>query len=247
MNYLLLHGAWHDGSAWDGVAACLRARGHTVHAPTLAGHGPAPDARISHEGVTQALVDYVRQLDLTGVTAVAHSLGGTFLARLAEREPERFARLVFVSAFIPRSGVSMLDDCPPLHRANLERLGASRGDGLLRLPYGLWRRDFIEPLDERAARAIHACLAPQPLGPCQERYTLERFPDLAVPMHVVHCEDDRALPPGHWGWHPRMTQRLRMPRVVSIPGSHEILYTAPERLAAILLALPEGAPRQSAS
>ena len=32
---LLIHGAWHGGFAWHGVARRLRQRGHTVVAPTL--------------------------------------------------------------------------------------------------------------------------------------------------------------------------------------------------------------------
>ena len=38
LTFVLIHGAWHDGSCWDEVAAHLRNGGHVVHAPTIAGN-----------------------------------------------------------------------------------------------------------------------------------------------------------------------------------------------------------------
>ncbi len=36
-TFVLVHGAWCGGWAWEGVQALLGARGHEVHAPTLTG------------------------------------------------------------------------------------------------------------------------------------------------------------------------------------------------------------------
>lgn len=38
-TFVLVHGAWHGGWCWDGLAGRLRAAGHDVLAPTLAGLG----------------------------------------------------------------------------------------------------------------------------------------------------------------------------------------------------------------
>ncbi|MFM1855107.1 MAG: hypothetical protein RLZ83_416, partial [Pseudomonadota bacterium] len=47
---------------------------------------------------------------------------------------------------------------------------------------------------------------------------------------------DIALPQGpEWGWHPRMSSRLGLFRLVQIPGSHEVMFTAPERLAGAII------------
>jgi pimeloyl-ACP methyl ester carboxylesterase len=37
MQFVLVHGGWQGGWAWDAVAARLRAHGHEVLAPTLRG------------------------------------------------------------------------------------------------------------------------------------------------------------------------------------------------------------------
>ena len=36
-TFVLIHGAWHGGWCWERVTPWLRAAGHRVYAPTLAG------------------------------------------------------------------------------------------------------------------------------------------------------------------------------------------------------------------
>ncbi|WP_228013029.1 alpha/beta fold hydrolase [Nostoc edaphicum] len=38
-TFVLVHGSWHDGSAWQAVIDQLEAKGHHAFAPTIAGHG----------------------------------------------------------------------------------------------------------------------------------------------------------------------------------------------------------------
>jgi hypothetical protein len=42
-HFVLVHGSWHDGSLWGPVADRLRALGHAVETPTIAGHGKGVD------------------------------------------------------------------------------------------------------------------------------------------------------------------------------------------------------------
>ena len=42
-TYVLIHGAWHTDELLEPVAHAIRAHGHTVHCPTLAGNRPADD------------------------------------------------------------------------------------------------------------------------------------------------------------------------------------------------------------
>jgi hypothetical protein len=44
------------------------------------------------------------------------------------------------------------------------------------------------------------------------------------------------LPQGaEWGWHPRMSSRLGLFRLVQMPGSHEVIFTNPGGLAEKLI------------
>jgi hypothetical protein len=46
-HFVLVHGSWHDGSLLRPVADRLRALGHAVETPTIAGHGKGVDPRFT--------------------------------------------------------------------------------------------------------------------------------------------------------------------------------------------------------
>lgn len=109
-TFVLVHGAFQDGTCWDRVAERLRTGGATVHAPSLPGHTPAENA--SPGDVT--LADYVRRVvevigsQASAVVLVGHSLGGVTVSQVAEQVPHRIRALVFLSAYMPMEGESAL-------------------------------------------------------------------------------------------------------------------------------------------
>jgi hypothetical protein len=64
-TFVLVHGSWHDGSAWIGVIQHLEAKGHQAFAPTIAGHGKGVNENVNHAQCTQSIVDYIVDKDLT--------------------------------------------------------------------------------------------------------------------------------------------------------------------------------------
>ena len=54
---------------------------------------------------------------------------------------------------------------------------------------------------------------------------------LDTPRSYLIGSDDIALPPGEWRWHPRMSSRLGLYRLVQMPGSHELIFSNPTGLA----------------
>ena len=112
LTFVLVHGAWHDGSCWDAVAAHLRTVGHVVHTPTIAGNGPGADRRVNHAACTASIVGYIEQSDLQDIVLVGHSYGGTIVAKVAEAVPQRLRRLVFFNAFVLNDGQCLLDETP---------------------------------------------------------------------------------------------------------------------------------------
>lgn len=94
-TYVLVHGAWHTGELMEPVAQQLRARGHTVHCPTLAGNRPGDDRQSTGlPEAVQSLVDYLHAHELTGVRLVGHSYGGMVISHAADQVGQRLARLV---------------------------------------------------------------------------------------------------------------------------------------------------------
>ena len=52
----------------------------------------------------------------------------------------------------------------------------------------------------------------------------------------LYCSEDMAVPQGEWGWHPRMSSRLGLFRLVQMPGSHEVMFSNPAGLAEKIIA-----------
>ena len=124
---LLLHGYWHGAWCWSEVLARLTAAGTRALAVDMAGHGlrarrpAAPTARPfdaaalaaepspAVEDLDEAAALFVAQARALGggapVTAVAHSMGGNVLTRAVQDAPDLFANAVYVTAFMPGSGV----------------------------------------------------------------------------------------------------------------------------------------------
>lgn len=110
-SFVLIPGAWMGGWVWEPVAERLRDHGHTVHTPTLAGLGADDDhtrARLhTHVDQITALLDDAQTAD---VILVGHSYSGIVAGQVADQRPDRVAHTVFVQAFLPRDGRSLIDD-----------------------------------------------------------------------------------------------------------------------------------------
>src|SRR5262245_52119165 len=111
-TFVLLHGAWHTGAAWDGVASWLRLAGHQVEAPTLPGMHPGDNqAGIHFADYVEAVVDVV-QRQHHEVILVGHSSAGMLLQAAAPRVADVLDMVVFSNAFVMANGQSQLDNIP---------------------------------------------------------------------------------------------------------------------------------------
>jgi pimeloyl-ACP methyl ester carboxylesterase len=95
---VLVHGAWADGSSWDGVVARLQRDGYTVDVPANPLRGVASDSAY--------LASYLKTV--TGPIILAgHSYGGMVITNAATGNPAVKA-LVYIDAFIPAQGETLL-------------------------------------------------------------------------------------------------------------------------------------------
>lgn len=232
-TFVLVHGSWCTGAAWDGVARALRADGHTVHAPTTAGHGKGADTRLSHADQVKSVAAYIRKNGLSDFVLVGHSYAGTIISQLAQDMPKRIRRLVFYSAFVPLSGSSIMDEVPlPLRTA----IRAGAKDGAFLPPFPLFREMFIGDADDRRARAVYDTLSPEPMTSYEDQLDQRRFFDLVaagkLPCSYLTTPDDNSLP---GGWL-RFADRLGTVRLTLMPGSHECMFTNPGGVARAIVA-----------
>lgn len=236
MRIVLVHGSWHTGELWAPVAESLRRAGHEVHTPTIAGHGAGANKRVTHAECTQSIVDYIVRNKLEDLVLVGHSYGGTIISKVVEAVAQRVRRLVYWNAFVLNDGESLDDNVPPHYRALFAQLAQASSDGGVMLPFPIWREAFINDADLPTAQRTYEMLSSEPYQPFVDKLDLKTFYSLQTPRSYINCTEDTALPPGaDWGWHPRMSSRLGLYRLVQIPGSHETMFTAPERLAAAIV------------
>jgi len=108
-TFVLVHGSWHGGWCWEKTASLLVAKGHKVIAPDLPGHG---DDNTSTATVTlESYADRICTIASTQKEAVVlagHSMGGVVITQAAEKCPEHVAALVYICAFLPRNGESLM-------------------------------------------------------------------------------------------------------------------------------------------
>lgn len=230
-DFVLVHGSWHDGSSWGPVIETLQSLGHAALAPTSAGHGKQANKRVSHTECWRSVADYIVQRDLSDFVLVGHSFGGTVIAKVAETMPERIRRLVFWNAFVLPDGRSLSDETPPHYRETFARLAVASGDDTIMLPFNIWRENFINDGDDDMARTAYDRLSPEPARMFNDKVDMKRFYSLDIPRSYLNCTEDIALPPGEFGWFPRMFNRLGLCRLVQMPGSHEAMFTNPAGLA----------------
>ena len=114
--FVLVHGAWHGGWSYRKVAKILRAAGHDVFTPTLTGVGERSHLRgmnINLDTHIQDVQNVVEWEDLRDVVLCGHSYGGMVITGVADAIPGKIAALVYLDAFVPEDGESIMDMVPP--------------------------------------------------------------------------------------------------------------------------------------
>jgi pimeloyl-ACP methyl ester carboxylesterase len=222
-TFLLVHGSWHDGNAWKRVVAHLEQQGHTAFAPTIAGHGKGVNKQVSHAQCTQSIVDFIVTNHLTDFVLVGHSFGGTIITKVAEVIPERIRRLVFYDAFVLKDGGCVMDDSPPFIRALFE--ASTSPDRSALLPFPVWREAFINDANLEMAQWSYKQLSPEPYQPFIDRLDMKKFYSLHIPASYLNCTEDIGA------FHPTMSTRLGLFRLLQMPGSHEVIFSNPIGLA----------------
>jgi pimeloyl-ACP methyl ester carboxylesterase len=211
----------------------MREAGHQVYLPTLAGNRPGDRKDVGLEDAIFSVVEYVERESLDDFVLAGHSYGGMVITGVADRIPQRIRRLVYWNAFVPNDGEA-LNDLVPLHYVEMFD-NAVAADGSVMMPFPIWREAFLNDAPAALAEATHARLNPHPYRTFTDKIRLRKNPaDMAIPKSYINCTEDTALPQS-LGWHPRLSEKLGLFRLVQIPGSHELCFSDPKRLADALM------------
>lgn len=235
-TFVLIHGSWHGGWCWDDLTPLLQAAGHHVLAPDLLGMGTAgmPPGEVTLTTWTEQIAGLV-DAQSEPVVLVGHSRGGIVIGEVAEARPDGIAALVYLCAFLPRSGESLFqlaqtdEESLILPELIVDEAGgfhSIRGERAREILYGT----------SPAARAESAAarLQPEPNAPTFTPLHLTAESFGRVPRYYVHCDRDRAVGPGLQN---RMVAASPCRSVFRLDTDHSPFFSAPAELADILQAI----------
>ncbi len=181
---VLIHGAWTGGWLWGRVAPDLRARGHTVHMPTLTGLGERDHLLgldIDLELHAADVLNLLEYEDVQRVVLVGHGYGGAVAQRVATVAPERIGRLLLLDALLARPNTSLVDTLGSA--AELLQTRAYDDEGLT--VYAPDTGLLLDSLIKRDADWVEDRLVPMPSAPFHQALDLAGFFALDRPILLV--------------------------------------------------------------
>ncbi len=236
-TYLLIHGAWHGGWAWENVKTLLSEKGHTVLTPDLPGHGsdttPVQDMTMKAyiKSVTDLLAKQAEPIILVG-----HSLCGAVISQAVEQHPTMVSKLVYVCAFLLENNGTVLDAMkkdeageflPRLVFTDDQR-GAKFDDATLREVF------YNETPEQRIQWAKPQLITTQPTEPfgAPVKITNERFG--TIPRAYIKCMRDKITTSQA---QQRMINTFHCEQVFELDADHAPFLSKPKELSDALMSL----------
>lgn len=238
-TFLLVHGAWHSGRAWDRVVPLLQ--DHRVVTPTLTGYGDTTHLLSPEVGLHTHSADIVRLIlaeDLHDVVLVGHSYAGLVISDAANQVSDRIAQLVYLDAMVPVDGETAADVMPQARKAIDHALDSDSG---FRVPPPPETAEGLFGVTDPADRAwLRTILSDQPVGALREPVRLDNPAVRTIPRVHIHCTD---VPAGFARRPVPAVQPNGSPEVVwELPTGHDCMITTPHELAELLLRLDPDNP-----
>ena len=226
-TFLVCHGAWGGGWSWKKMHPLMQAAGHRLLTPTYTGLGEREHLAtpsIDLETHIQDILNVIRYEDLRDIVLLGHSYGGMVATGVADRARDRIAQLIYLDAFVPRDGQSLLDLNEPA-RGRMREL-ATTGDG--------WRVPPNPPPPDTPPADLewlNAHRVDMPIK-CFETKLQLRHGEPTLPRSYIYCT---RIPPGDtFGQFAKRAKNEPGWHYCEIDASHAPNVTAPEALMGLL-------------
>ena len=225
---VLVHGAWADGSGWNGVTRRLQADGYTVIAPP----NPLRGAIIDGQYVAGLLRTIPGPIVLVG-----HSYGGAVITNAATGNPSVRA-LVYVDAFVPDLGESVLQlatarpgSCLGGDPTKVFDVvpGAPEGDADLYIKRDLFPGCFASELGVADAAVLASEERPIALSALALPSGVPAWK--TIPSWYVLGTADRVVPPAEQRF---MAERAHS-RITEVAAMHPAMITHPDVVTDVIL------------
>jgi pimeloyl-ACP methyl ester carboxylesterase len=232
-RYILVHGSWHGGWCWDKVVPLLKAQEQEPVTLDLLGHWP--DNSVPHQDIT--LDRYVAQVtsilseNPEPAVLVGHSFGGVVISQAAERMPGSVKAMIFVCAFMPSSGESLLDwATKDLESLVLQNLVNDPPETLVVKPEARQEAFYGDCSEEDATWALSQ-LVPEPAPPLATPVDLTPASYGKLDRLYIHCTQDKGVTP----WLQEAMVKANPCNTATLSSAHSPWLSQPENLTEILL------------
>jgi pimeloyl-ACP methyl ester carboxylesterase len=198
-RFVLVHGAFAGAWIWGPLTERLQAAGHVVQAFDLPGLGDdrSPTAEVTLDRCATRLCEVLATSPEPAIV-VGNSMGGVIATQGAARCPERVSGLVYVAAFVPRDGQSLLDltklpeGADDQVQANITIEGEPP---VAVMPDAASRQALYGSCIEEVADWAIARQRPQPVAPFATPVSIPPGVLDSINRYYVLCKRDRAIPP----------------------------------------------------
>jgi len=197
-RFVLVHGAFSGAWIWGPLSDRLKANGHLVDVFDLPGSGDdyTPASGVTLDAYAARLCEVLAYHSEPAIV-VGNSMGGIVATQGAARCPSRVRALVYVTAFLPKDGQSLLD-LTKLPEGADDQVQANITIGgdppLATMPAAASREALYASCTEDVAAWAVARQRPQPIAPFVTPVSIPLGALDALKRYYVVCTRDRAIP-----------------------------------------------------
>ncbi len=218
-----VHGAWAGGWQMKKVAPLLEAKGWKVCRPSMSGLGEHFNTATTDIGLATHIDDIVNFIlfeDLHDILLLGHSYGGMVITGVADRIPERISRLIYLDAFLPEDGESVMT----INKTNPMDIAKMTKDGFI-IPSWV-KPDKLPPKD-----------VPHPLKTFTDPIVLKNPAGAKVPVTYILTVDPGKKPEDDTFFPSSERAKARGWPVIIMEADHVPQWRKPEATAELLLGL----------
>jgi len=228
---VLVHGALETSDVWGHVIAKLHQDGFKVRNVGLPGRrgNELPMSNVSLDLYQQTVAKAIAG-EVHPVVLVGHGSGGITISAEAEAEPQKIKTLVYVAAYIPQNGDSLLKLAT---RDKGSKLGTilmvNKEKGFVAVPPAVGGALFASDASPAIQRIVASGIVNEPLAPLATPVTLTADRFRRVNKVVIHTLRDEVVSPQ---LQTEMISTTPIHRELMINSGHAPFMTRPKALAA---------------
>lgn len=234
-TYVIVHGAWTSSAGLEGVKALLEKAGEKVILVSLPGHGDdqTPPNTLTMDVYRDKTIEAINSVE-GKVILVGHSMAGIVISAVAEKIPNRIDKLVYLAAYLPANGQSLLDLATTDKDSYLGNALIPSED---KLTIGI-KQDVIVPAfcqdaPDGVKQVVLSTFRAEPAIPLTNKVTLTMENFGHVPKYYIHTLQDHTVSPD---LQKRMVAGApNVKKEYSLDSSHTPFLSMPDQLADLLI------------